>query len=94
MAGAGGLLATATLPACTSASGPSLLTLHQSKPEAIPHFSELAAEFTSSQDRFAIQHDIATNLSASFVRNSPPDLGCLNYNLEMGRFMQRGALAD
>ena len=94
LAGTGGLLAAATLPACTGSSGHSLLTLHQSKPEAIPHFSQLAAEFTASQERFAVQHDIATNLSASFVRNSPPDLGCLNYNLEMGRFMQRGALAD
>ena len=94
LAGAGGALAATALSACAGASGASELTLYQSKPEAIPRFSQLAAEFSSSQQRFAVQHDIATNLSASFVRNNPPDLGCLNYNLEMGRFMERGALSD
>lgn len=94
LAGAGTALAAATLPACTSASGGSTILFHQSKPEAIPYFSQLARDFTASQEQFSVQHDIATNLSASFVRNSPPDLGCLNYNLEMGRFMERGALAD
>lgn len=94
LAGAGGALAATALAACGSANGSSLLTLYQSKPEAIPYFSQLAADFSTSQDRFSVQHDIATNLSASFVRNNPPDLGCLNYNLEMGRFMERGALSD
>ncbi|AXK47237.1 carbohydrate ABC transporter substrate-binding protein [Brachybacterium saurashtrense] len=94
LAGVGGAVAATALSACAGASGTSQLTLYQSKPEAIPYFSRLAADFTESQGRFAVQHDIATNLSASFVRNSPPDLGCLNYNLEMGRFMERGALSD
>lgn len=94
LAGASGALAATALSACGSAKGTSLLTLYQSKPEAIPYFSQLAADFSTSQERFAVQHDIATNLSASFVRNNPPDLGCLNYNLEMGRFMERGALSD
>ena len=97
LAGAGGALAATALAACTGASGSGgagELTLYQSKPEAIPYFSQLAAEFTASQEKLTVQHDIATNLSASFVRNTPPDLGCLNYNLEMGRFMERGALAD
>lgn len=94
LVGSGGALAATALAACGSASGPSEVTLYQSKPEAIPYFSQLAADFTASQERFAVQHDIATNLSASFVRNNPPDLGCLNYNLEMGRFMERGALSD
>lgn len=91
---AAGALAAATLTSCASGGGRSELTLYQSKPEAISYFSRLAAEFTDSQGAFAVQHDIATNLSASFVRNNPPDLGCLNYNLEMGRFMERGALSD
>ena len=94
LAGAGGALAASALSACGGASAASQVTLHQSKPEAIPYFSQLAADFSASQDRFVVQHDIATNLSASFVRNNPPDLGCLNYNLEMGRFMERGALSD
>ena len=94
LAGAGGALAATTLPACSGASGASTLTMHQSKPEAISYFSQLAEDFSQSQSSYRVQHDIATNLSASFVRNNPPDLGCLNYNLEMGRFMERGALAD
>ncbi|ATG53137.1 carbohydrate-binding protein [Brachybacterium vulturis] len=93
LAGVGGALAATALTSCGD-SGPSELTLYQSKPEAISYFSRLAAEFSRSQDRFTVQHDIATNLSASFVRNNPPDLGCQNYNLEMGRFMERGALSD
>lgn len=89
-----GALAAASLSACSATSGTAPLTLYQSKPEAIPYFSQLAGDFNASQSRFSVQHDIATNLSASFVRDNPPDLGCLNYNLEMGRFMERGALAD
>ena len=94
LAGAGAALAASTLSACGTGGGSSQLTLYQSKPEAIPYFSQLAGEFSQAQARFTVQHDIATNLSASFVRSSPPDLGCLNYNLEMGRFMERGALSD
>lgn len=94
LVGAGAALAASTLSACGAGGGSSQLTLYQSKPEAIPFFSQRAGEFSQAQSRFSVQHDIATNLSASFVRNSPPDLGCLNYNLEMGRFMERGALSD
>jgi len=94
LVGAGGALAATALSACGGTSGASQLTLYQSKPEAIPYFSQLASDFSTSQASFTVQHDIATNLSASFVRNNPPDLGCLNYNLEMGRFMERGALSD
>lgn len=77
-----------------SGGGQQVITFHQSKPEAVPYFRKLAAEFTASQPRYRILHDISTNLSASFVRSNPPDLGMLNYNLEMARFMARGALSD
>lgn len=83
----------AGLAGCSSG-GRETITFYQSKPEAISYFSKLAADFTASQDRYRILHDISTNLSASFVRSNPPDLGCLNYNLEMARFMERGALTD
>ncbi|WP_426228479.1 ABC transporter substrate-binding protein [Pseudarthrobacter sp. DSP2-3-2b1] len=91
---AGGALAAFGLSGCAQGGSPATITFHQSKPEAVPYFRDLAAKFTTSQDQFRILHDMATNLSASFVRSSPPDLGCLNYNLEMARFMERGALAD
>ncbi|GAA1485345.1 ABC transporter substrate-binding protein [Brachybacterium fresconis] len=94
LGGAGVTAAALALPACTATSGASQLTFYQSKPEAIPYFGQLAKDFSSESSQYSVQHDIATNLSASFVRNNPPDLGCLNYNLEMGRFMARGALSD
>ena len=89
--GAGAALA--PLAGCSS-SGKQTVLFHQSKPEAVPYFSDLAAKFTASQKDYTILHDIATNLSASFVRSNPPDLGMLNYNLEMSRFQERGALSE
>ena len=77
-----------------STGGQQTITFYQSKPEAVPYFSKLAEDFTASQSRYRILHDISTNLSASFVRHNPPDLGLQNYNLEMARFMERGALSD
>ena len=81
------------LTGCT-AGAQQTITFYQSKPEAVPYFRQLAADFTASQGKYRILHDISTNLSASFVRNNPPDLGLLNYNLEMARFMERGALSN
>jgi raffinose/stachyose/melibiose transport system substrate-binding protein len=94
LAAAGGALAAFGLAGCAPGAALPTVTFHQSKPEAVPYFRDLAAKFSASQDRFRVLHDMATNLSASFVRSSPPDLGCLNYNLEMARFMERGALSD
>ncbi len=31
--------------------------------------------------------DTSSNLQAGFLRGNPPDLGLLNYNKEMARFM-------
>ena len=94
MAGIPSLSAALALASCGSTGGREQVVFYQSKPEAIPYFSDLARQFNESQDQYSVLHDIATNLSASFVRANPPDLGCLNYNLEMGRFMERGALSD
>ncbi|WP_297740101.1 ABC transporter substrate-binding protein [uncultured Tessaracoccus sp.] len=60
----------------------------------MPYFRKLQAQFAASQSDYDVLHDMSPNLSASFVRHSPPDLGMLNYNLEMARFMERGALSD
>lgn len=91
---AGGAALTAGLLAgCTGSSRPTV-TLYQSKPEAIPFFRDLVGEANGAQSAYRYVHDVATNLSASFVRASPPDIACQNYNLEMARFMERGALSD
>lgn len=93
IAAASAIGTTSWLSGCGSGTGQTI-TFHQSKPEAVQYFSQLAADFTGSQGDYRILHDISTNLSASFVRSNPPDLGLLNYNLEMARFMERGALSD
>lgn len=74
--------------------GPARITFHMSKPEAIPFFRELTAQFNSEQSDVRVSLDTASNLSAGFLRGNPPDVGLLNYNMEMSRFMERGALSD
>jgi raffinose/stachyose/melibiose transport system substrate-binding protein len=70
------------------------VTFYQSKREVVPHFRELISEFNSAQSDYTYVHDMATNLQAGFVRSSPPDIALQNYNLDMARFMERGALSD
>ena len=65
-----------------------------SKPEAIPYFRDLIGRFNSSQQDVEVVLDSSSNLQAGFLRGNPPDLGLLNYNMEMARFMARGALSD
>jgi raffinose/stachyose/melibiose transport system substrate-binding protein len=65
-----------------------------SKPEAIPFFRDLAEQFNAKQTDVEVSLDTASNLSAGFLRGNPPDVGLLNYNMEMSRFMERGALSD
>ncbi|MBK0330564.1 extracellular solute-binding protein [Brachybacterium sp. MASK1Z-5] len=95
---AGGLLAAAGLAGCggNGGSGGSSgsVIFYQSKREAIQYFDDLLGTFRKEHQDISVVHDIATNLSASFVRKNPPDIACQNYNLEMARFMERGALSD
>ncbi len=70
------------------------ITFFQSKPEVIGYFDELIEQFHTSQNRVRVVHDFSSNLSAGFVRNNPPDVGCINYNFEIARFVDRGALSD
>ena len=92
-AGATGALAAGGLSACGS-SGRPRVTFYQSKREVVPHFRELVSEFNAAQSDYTYIHDMATNLQAGFVRSNPPDLALQNYNLDMARFMERGALSD
>jgi raffinose/stachyose/melibiose transport system substrate-binding protein len=85
---------TAAVLAGCSSSGPAEVRFHLSKPEAIPYFRDLIAEYNDSQDEVRVVFDTSSNLQAGFLRGNPPDLGLLNYNMEMARFMERGALSD
>ncbi|MET3767423.1 raffinose/stachyose/melibiose transport system substrate-binding protein [Marisediminicola sp. UYEF4] len=82
------------LVGCAGGGGPETVRFHLSKPEAIPYFRELISEYNASQDDVEVVLDSSSNLQAGFLRGNPPDLGLLNYNMEMARFMERGALSD
>ncbi|MBM7503838.1 ABC transporter substrate-binding protein [Agromyces aurantiacus] len=93
---AGVLGAVLALSGCAGAAGggPAQITFHMSKPEAIPFFRDLVERYNSEQSDVHVTLDTASNLSAAFLRGNPPDVGLLNYNYEMARFMERGALSD
>jgi len=84
----------AALAGCSPFSTDDELTFYQAKREVISYFDDLLARFRSARPQINVQHDISSNLSAGFVRHSPPDLGCLNYNFEIARFVEAGALSD
>lgn len=87
-------LAGSALAACSASGGPEDVRFYLSKPEAIPYFRELISDYNASQDDVRVTLDTSSNLQAGFLRGNPPDLGLLNYNMEMARFMERGALSD
>ncbi|BDZ48306.1 carbohydrate-binding protein [Frondihabitans sucicola] len=96
--GAGALGAGFALAGCAapggSASGVTEISFYVSKPEVIGYFDTLIAKFHKSQARVRVVRDSTSNMSADFVRNSPPDLGCWNYNFSVVEFVERGALSD
>jgi raffinose/stachyose/melibiose transport system substrate-binding protein len=87
-------LALASCARGSSGSGTTEIVFFQSKPEVIGYFDELIDQFHQSQSRVRVRHDATSNLAGSFVRESPPDIGCLNYNFEISRYVERGALSD
>lgn len=87
-------LAGSALSGCAGSGGAEDVRFYLSKPEAIPYFRDLIADFNSTHDDVHVTLDTSSNLQAGFLRGNPPDLGLLNYNMEMARFMERGALSD
>lgn len=77
-----------------STGGPETVRFHISKPEAIPYFRDLVQTYNASQDDVRVVMDTSSNLQAGFLRGNPPDVALLNYNMEIARFMERGALSD
>lgn len=78
----------------SSAGAATTITFYLSKPEVIGYFDGIIEQFHKSQDKVRVIRDSTSNLSADFVRNQPPDIGCLNYNLEISAFVEHGALSD
>lgn len=94
LAGASTATLMAGLAGCGSSGGRETVVFHLSKPEAIPYFRRLIGQYNASQDYTQVVFDTASNLQAGFLRGNPPDVGLLNYNMEMARFMERGALSN
>jgi raffinose/stachyose/melibiose transport system substrate-binding protein len=92
--GAAGL--TTLLAGCSGGGGGGRtdITFFMSKTEVLDFFNEMIDEFNSSQSKVRVTLDSSSNIAATFVRGNPPDLACFTYNLEMARFMERGALSD
>jgi raffinose/stachyose/melibiose transport system substrate-binding protein len=89
-----GLAGAAALAGCSSSGGTEIRFL-QNKPEVVGYFTGLADAFNASQDEVRVTHDSTpTALIPQFVRGTPPDLACYNYNLETSNFLKRGALTN
>ncbi|MDJ0339618.1 extracellular solute-binding protein [Cryobacterium sp. PH31-O1] len=97
LVGAGAIGAGLALAGCAApggAAGATEISFYVSKPEVIGYFDTLIAEFHKTQSTVRVIRDSTSNMSADFVRNRPPDLGCWNYNFSMVQFVERGALSD
>lgn len=93
-AAATGLALTGCARSSGAGSGVTEITFFQSKPEVIGYFDGLIEQFHEAQSRVRVRHDATSNLAGSFVRESPPDIGLLNYNFEISRYVERGVLSD
>jgi raffinose/stachyose/melibiose transport system substrate-binding protein len=89
-----GVVAVVSMTVGCSTGGPATVSFHLSKPEAIPYFRALVEDYNASQDEVRVVLDTSSNLQAGFLRGNPPDLGLLNYNMEIARFVERGTLTD
>ena len=96
--GAGGIGAGLALAGCapigSSSAKPETITFYVSKPEVIGYFDDVIAQFHQSQSKVRVVRDSTSSMSANFVRNRPPDLGCWNYNFSVVPFVEHGALTD
>ncbi|WP_200937178.1 ABC transporter substrate-binding protein [Frigoribacterium sp. Leaf172] len=88
------LLLAGCAPSGVRSGGRTEITFYQTKPEAIGYFSDLVDRFNASQSSIRVVHDSTSGIAAGFVRGNPPDIAAFTYNLEMARFMERGALSD
>jgi raffinose/stachyose/melibiose transport system substrate-binding protein len=89
-----GALAVPALAACSSGGGSHRVRFYQSKPEVIGYFDKLVATFNQQNRDVQVVHDSSSSLVASFVRESPHDIVCNNYDLSAGTFVSRGVLSS
>jgi raffinose/stachyose/melibiose transport system substrate-binding protein len=89
-----GALAGPVLSACSSGGSSRTVRFYQSKPEVIGYFDKLVVEFNKRNSDLTVVHDSSSSLVASFVRESPHDIVCNNYDLSAGTFVTRGVLSN
>jgi raffinose/stachyose/melibiose transport system substrate-binding protein len=90
-----GAFAAPLLSACGAGGDGTRLRFYQSKPEVLGYFDQIIEDFHRQQSGIEVKHDATGSLVASFVRDAPFDLVCVNYNLdESGTFVGRGVLSD
>lgn len=95
LGGAGAAAAGTGLAGCGGGGGATEIRFLVNKPEVVGYFRDLVDEFNGSQQDVDVFVDTTpTSITAQFVRGSPPDLACYNYNLETANFVRRGALSD
>jgi raffinose/stachyose/melibiose transport system substrate-binding protein len=78
----------------SNASSRTSIVFEETKPEVVPYFNNLVARFNASQSSVFVTHDFTSSLIADFVRGTPPDIDCDNYNLTTSLFVARGVLAN
>lgn len=96
---AGGLAALGALaPALSACGGASddanAIRFESMKSETAPYFEQLINDFNASQKTVTASHDSTSNLVAGFVRGTPPDLDCDNFDVQTALFITRGVLND
>jgi raffinose/stachyose/melibiose transport system substrate-binding protein len=90
-----GAFAGPALAACGDSGDGTRLRFYQSKPEVLGYFDQIIEGFHQRQSAIQVKHDATGSLVASFVRDAPFDLVCVNYNLdESATFVGRGVLSD
>lgn len=92
--GATTLLGAAGCATTGAPKGATTIRFFNTKPESVSYIREVVATFNASQSDVFVIHDMASDLQASFLRNTPPDIGLLNFNYETVPYIKSGALSD
>lgn len=82
------------LGACGRSDGRTTLRFYEGKRETIDYFTQVAANFVESQQQFDVALEAGTNLTADFVRDTPPALIMVNANAIWAGYATRGVLSD
>lgn len=92
--GLGALLAgTGGLSACGGL-GEGTTRFLMNKPEVVDHFRDLATTFNEQNGGGVYFDSTPTSISAQFVRGTPPDIACYNYQYEASTYVRRDVLRD